>query len=108
MDHLPYRFTTPTGDAISFEFRLHPETGSATRVHQLLDRILEVVNHEIALLGETRNGDLLQALAMAIAVRTEMIPADPELTRGLARDVLEQALRSLQTATHDAPTAGHA
>ncbi len=108
MDYLPFRFTTPTGDAISFEFPLHPETGSATRVHQLLERVLQTVNHEIALLGETRNGDLLQALAMAIAVRTEMIPADPELTRGLARDVLEQALRSLRSARHDTPLAGHA
>jgi hypothetical protein len=108
MDYLPYRFTTPTGDAISFEFELHPQTGSATRVHQLLDRVLHTVNHEIAILGETHNGDLLQALAMAIAVRTEMIPANPELKHDLARDVLEQALRSLQHARHDEMRAGHA
>ncbi|AHE98478.1 hypothetical protein [Thioalkalivibrio paradoxus] len=108
MDFLPYEFTTPGGDAISFEFRLHPETGSATRVHQLLDRILHTLNHEIALLGETRNGDLLQALAMAMAVRTEMIPADPELTRRLALEVMEQALRSLQHARHQEMPVGHA
>lgn len=108
MDYLPYRFTTPTGDAISFEFELHPETGSAMRVHQLLDRVLHTLNHEIAILGETRNGDLLQALAMAIAVRTEMIPANPEMSRDLARTVLERALRSLDHARHDTMRAGHA
>lgn len=108
MDYLPYRFTTPTGDAISFEFELHPQTGSATRVHQLLDRVLHTLNHEIAILGETHNGDLLQALAMAIAVRTEMIPANPELKSDLARAVLEQALRSLKNAQHDAVQVGHA
>lgn len=108
MDYLPYRYTTPTGDAISFEFELHPQTGSATRVHQLLDRVLHTLNHEIGILGETHNGDLLQALAMAIAVRTEMIPADPELKSDLARAVLEQALRSLKKAQHDAVQVGHA
>lgn len=108
MDHLPYRFTTPTGDAISFEFELHPETGSATRVYQLLDRLLYTLNHEIAVLGETHNGDLLQALAMAIAVRTEMIPANPELKRKLAKDVVEQALRSLNDAHHEETPSGHA
>jgi len=108
MDHLPYRFTTPTGDAISFEFELHPETGSATRVYQLLDRLLYTLNHEIAVLGDTHNGDLLQALAMAIAVRTEMIPADPELKRQLAQGVVETALRSLQNAQHEMTPSGHA
>ncbi len=108
MNHLPYEFTTPAGDAISFEFRLHPETGSTTHVQQILDRVLETVNHEIAQLGDTLNGDVLQALAMAMAVRTEMIPADPEMSRHLAREVLEEALRSLHTARHDASSAGHA
>jgi len=100
MDILPYRYTTPTGDAVSFEFALHPETGSAVRVQQLLDRLVETLDHEIGILGDTCNGDVLQALAMALAVRTEMIPADPRMTRNLARDVVERALRSLSEAQH--------
>ena len=108
MNYLPYRYLTPTGDTISFEFPLHRETGSATRVHQLLDRILQTLNHEVGLLGDTRNGDLLQALAMAMAVRTEMIPADPDLTHRLARDLTDQALRSLSSARRDTVRVGHA
>ncbi|WP_018873551.1 hypothetical protein [Thioalkalivibrio sp. ALJ16] len=100
MELLPYRYTTPSGEAVSFEFRLHPETGSAVRVQQLLDRLTETLDHEIGILGDTCNGDVLQALAMALAVRTEMIPADPDMTRGLARDVVERALRSLAEAEH--------
>ncbi|WP_018140588.1 MULTISPECIES: hypothetical protein [unclassified Thioalkalivibrio] len=100
MDVLPYRYVTPSGEAVSFEFRLHPETGSAVRVQQLLDRLTDTLDNEIGLLGDTCNGDVLQALAMALAVRTEMIPADPDMTQGLARDVVERALKSLAEAQH--------
>lgn len=108
MNHLPYRYQSPTGDAISFNFPLHDQTGSATRVHQLLDRILHVLNHEVGLLGDTQNGDLLQALAMALAVRTELIPADPELTHRLARELTNQALSALPEARHARVQIGHA
>lgn len=83
MNRLPYRLTTPSGEEISFEFSLHPETESAMRVHQLLECVLRALSHEISLLGETRNGDLLQALAMAMAVRTEMIPANSTMKQQL-------------------------
>lgn len=108
MDRLPYQYTSVSGDTITFEFKLHPETGSATRVYQLLDAVLQTVSREVGILGETRNGDLLQALAMAMAVRVEIIPGDPELTRDLARQVLEQALQSLQNARRATPLVGHA
>lgn len=108
MNRLPYRLTTPSGEEISFEFSLHPETESAMRVHQLLECVLRALSHEISLLGETRNGDLLQALAMAMAVRTEMIPANSTMKQQLARDVLEQALASLGEAKHHHPLVGHA
>jgi hypothetical protein len=108
MNYLPYRYQSPTGDAISFDFPLHEQTGSATRVHQLLDRVLHALNHEVALLGDTQNGDLLQALAMALAVRTELIPGDPELTHRLARDLTDQALGSLPEARHERVHVGNA
>jgi hypothetical protein len=108
MNYLPYRYQSPTGDAIAFDFPLHEQTGSATRVHQLLDRILHTLNHEVALLGDTQNGDLLQALAMALAVRTELIPADPELTHRLARELIQQALGALAEARHHRVQVGHA
>jgi hypothetical protein len=108
MNRLPYRLMTPSGEEISFDFPLHPETGSAMRVHQLLECVLHALSHEIALLGETRNGDLLQALAMAMAVRTEMIPAEPAMTHQLAREVLEKALGALSLAQHRHAMVGHA
>jgi len=108
MDRLPYHFTSASGDTITFEFKLHPETGSATRVFQLLDVLLQTISREVTILGDTRNGDLLQAMAMAMAVRVELIPGESELTRDLARQVLEQALQSLQNARRATPQIGHA
>ncbi|MFN4263733.1 MAG: hypothetical protein ACK4IT_09040 [Thioalkalivibrionaceae bacterium] len=109
MDRLPYHHRTAAGETRDFEFHLHPETGSAMRVHQLLSRLVEVVDHEVALLGETSNGDVLQALAMALAVRTDMVPAAESLKYQLARELVEAALESLgETARRAEGPVGHA
>jgi hypothetical protein len=67
MTSLPYRATTRTGDVFDLTFPLHPDTGSAVRVDQLLTLILNTLDRDISAMGETSNGDVLQALAMAIA-----------------------------------------
>ena len=77
-----------TGDVIDFEFELHPETGSPVRVAQLLDAVLGTLDREIQVLGETSNGDILQALAMALAARARMIHAPVNQTSTLARALL--------------------
>lgn len=109
MDRLPFRHRTAAGETREFEFHLHPETGSAVRVHQLLSRLVEVIDHEVALLGQTSNGDVLQALAMALAVRTDMVPAAEALKHRLARELVDVALDSLRdTERHATGPVGHA
>jgi hypothetical protein len=105
---LPYRLTTRTGDVIDFEFELHPETGSPVRVAQLLGALLETLDREIEILGETSNGDILQSLAMALAARARMIHAPVNQTSTLARALVEEALNGAATATTDGGMVGHA
>lgn len=90
--HLPYRMTTSSGNRFDFEFPLHPETVDPVQVSQLLDAILGALDREIRLLGNVGNGDLLQALAMAIVARTRMLPGPAERLEGLVRDLVEAAL----------------
>ncbi len=90
--HLPYRATTSSGDQFEFEFPLHPETGSAVQVTNLLNTALAALDHEIRQTGPVSNGDVLQALAMALAVRARILPGEPETLASLARDLLENAL----------------
>ena len=92
MKQLPYRAQTATGDTIDIEFPLHAETESPVNVNQLLTAILETINKEVAVAGPMANGDVLQALAMAIAIRSRMIHAPSEVTSDLAQTLTTCAL----------------
>lgn len=105
---LPYRATTRTGDVYDIEFPLHGETGDAVRVGQLVSAVLEAIDKDIALAGETSNGDVLQAVAMTMAIRAEMIHAPHEATEKLAKHLVNKALDAMAGSTRHRPRAGHA
>ena len=92
MRQLPYRAQTATGDTIDIEFPLHAETESPVKVSQLLTAVLETIDKEVAVAGPMANGDVLQALAMAVAIRSRMIHAPSEITSDLAKIVTTYAL----------------
>jgi hypothetical protein len=105
---LPYRVTTASGEVIDVAFPLHDATQSPMRVTQLLSALLERIDREIAVLGETANGDVLQAVAMAIAVRAAMIHAPRPVTDRLALDLVRASLEAMDAAERSGPRAGHA
>jgi len=105
---LPYDVTTATGEKIAFEFPLHAETRSAMRVSQLLTAVLGVVDRELRVLGNTANGDVMQALAMALAVRTAMLHAPYSVGRQLATELAATALAAAEHCERDDGGAGHA
>ena len=92
MKRLPYRAQTATGDTIDIEFRLHDETESPVKVSQLLTVVLETIDKEMAVTGPMANGDVLQALAMAVAIRSRMIHAPSEITSDLTKTITAYAL----------------
>jgi hypothetical protein len=108
MKHLPYRVTTATGAVVDIQFPLHAETVSAVTVSQLLDSVLRTLSREIAVLSNVGNGDVLQALAMALAVRTGIIHAPFELLAEQSSDLLATALTAMANAQPRGPAAGHA
>jgi hypothetical protein len=108
MKKLPYRARTETGDVFEFEFPLHAETGSPMRVDQLLSAILAAVDRDLSLTGDTSNGDVLQALAMALATRTRMIHTEPATAAHLTRSLLETALEAAEDAERRSPQSGSA
>lgn len=105
MPVIPYTLTTATGDKIEFAFPLHPDTASAIRVSQLLTTVLGAIDRDIKVLGETSNGDVLQALAMALSARAAMIHAAPRQVSGLVLDLAAQALAAGEKAERIAPIA---
>ena len=108
MKKLPYRATTGTGDVFDIEFPLDPGTGDAVRIHQLLSDLLLAIDRAVALSEPMSNGDVLQAMAMALAIRTRMIHAPAETRDRLAVQLLVRALDAAEAAPRQAPKAGHA
>ena len=108
MKKLPYRARTATGDVFDVVFPLHDETGNAVRVDQLVSAILEAIDRDIAVAGDTSNGDVLQAVAMALAIRTRMIHAPQEVKERLTAELVASALNAVAAAERESPTVGHA
>jgi hypothetical protein len=105
---LPYRAQTAMGDTFDIDFELHPDTADAVRVEQLISIILDAIDRDVGLDGETSNGDVLQAIAMAMAVRAGMIQAPHDATARVSLDLLKSALAASASATHTRAQAGRA
>ena len=108
MTTLPYRATTSTGDVFDIAFPLHEQTVDPVRVQQMVSTVLEAIDRDVMMAGDTSNGDVLQALAMAFAIRAGMIHASSEVTGRLAQDLLASALRAMAAADRSGVAAGHA
>jgi len=104
----PYRATTGTGDQFDIDFILHQDTRSVVRVSQLITVVLEAINRDVSNMGETSNGDVLQALSMALAIRARMIHAPHETVEGLTRGLVKNALDAIADAERQTPRIGHA
>ncbi|MBB45082.1 MAG: hypothetical protein CMM43_03115 [Rhodospirillaceae bacterium] len=99
MKKLPYKTKTTSGDIIDIKFELHDETADPVHVSNLITAILTTIDREISLMGDVSNGDVLQGVSMALAIRTHIILAPIETTSGLTKNLLNDALNSLTKAT---------
>lgn len=77
-------------------------------VSQMLSAILGVLDAEVKLDPGTSNGDVLQALAMALSIRASMIEAPKELTDRLSVDPVSAALAAMNDADRRYAHLGHA
>ena len=105
MKNLPYQAKTATGDTFDIEFPLHIETGDPIKVEQLITVMLKTIDDEIAVTGPTSNGDVLQAVAMTLAIRSGMIHSSLESSSALTHDLVDTALQAFgRAAVHRAPS----
>lgn len=95
MKLMPYRLTTEFGEEVQVDFPLHEQTESAVRVAQLLTAVLGTVDRELKLYGDVGNGDLLQALAMALALRARVVPVPFDVSREVCAELTQSALAAV-------------
>jgi hypothetical protein len=104
---IPYTANTATGDQFDFIFPLHKETEDPVKVHQILTAVLKTIDEQMKILGATSNGDILQALAVALSVRARIINAPPQTLEGIVNNLVESNLQAAMKAQRKSPPAGH-
>ena len=92
---------------INFLFELSKDTKSPITVHQLLDLILLKITQETKI-NEISNGDIIQALSMALAVRMRMITADKDVLESIVVESVSKALDSAKRAEKKVMSSGNA
>ena len=76
MSHRTLSFTLMQADASRrIEFPLHPLTVSEAQVGKLLEVVLEAITQQVDAHAKVSDGDLLQSLCMALAIRMHMADA---------------------------------
>ncbi len=93
-DTLAYTATTRSGETLHFDFPLHPQTVSEQEVAHLVGALLEGLTQAIGNRGDVSDGDVLQALAMAMAIRAEMVKAPKGAAQSLAKQLVETAMEA--------------
>jgi hypothetical protein len=95
---LNYTALTSAGEAFDIAFPLHPHTRSPDQVARLLTALLAAISAEVESGNAVSDGDVLQSLAMALAIRTRMVDAPPAASRALIDELLGKALAALAEA----------
>jgi hypothetical protein len=99
MNRLPYTAVTSAGEAFDIQFPLHAETGSARAVADLLTGVLGAVSARVEAEQGVSDGDVLQALAMAMAVRARMVAVPPKTSLSLMHGLLDAAFAATLNAS---------
>ncbi len=87
---LPFTAVQP-GAVRQINFPLHALTVDEEDVAGLLEALLDSMTEQIRVRENVSDGDLLQALCMALAIRMHMVEAAPPAVRALVSEILEQA-----------------
>ena len=89
-EYLPFT-AVHTGGARDINFPLHEHTVNADHVGALLSALLEGISEEIQLRQKVSDGDVLQAMCMALAIRMHLVEAAPDAVRAMVATTLERA-----------------
>ncbi len=86
------RFTAvEPGGARQISFPLHDHTVNASHVGALLEALLDSITKEIQATQDVSDGDVLQAVCMALAIRMNLVEAPPGAVRAMVASTLQQA-----------------
>ncbi|MGF1643381.1 MAG: hypothetical protein ACFCUJ_07015 [Thiotrichales bacterium] len=86
-----------SGRAFDIEFPLHPQTRSEDGVSRLVTRMLDTLSLTLAERKDISDGDVLQSLAMTLAIRARMLNGNPDTLKTLIDELLRNAMSAAQS-----------
>jgi hypothetical protein len=99
MSRLRYTAVTSAGAAYEIQFPLHVKTRSEPAVAEMLGAVLEGISGMVETRGDVSDGDVLQSLAMAMAIRARMVDAAPAASLRLMHELLDGAFAAALSAS---------
>lgn len=97
---------TASSQTYDIDFPLHPLTRSSEGVGALVTAALETISQGVAAQRKLSDGDILQGLAMTLAIRARMAGGSSESMKKLVHELFDEAFDAALAAP--LTQAGHA
>jgi len=104
---LAFTATTAKGEVLEFKLPLHPHTSSMDHVGTLIEEILGRVSEVVEGPQDMSDGDVLQALTLALAVRLRVAGIGSDTAHRLVEDLANLALDGYQAGARVAHASRH-
>ncbi len=96
MKILPFSVLSASGKPFRVMLPLHPQTVSPELVGDLATRLLNTISDAVAERPGVSAGDVLQAVALTLAVRSQVIQAPPQAAARVAEQLVATALNAVE------------
>ena len=103
---LPYKAITTSRKEVNFKFSLDENTNSPLVINEIINLLLSKISNEINIYKPS-NGDIIQSLAMALAVRMKMVNADEKIVEKIVIDCVSKAINAAKKAEVNNQISGH-
>ena len=103
---LPYKAITASRKEVNFKFSLDENTNSPLVINEIINLLLSKISNEINIYKPS-NGDIIQALCMALVIRCRIIDYDISKIEELVNKTLKKAFLDAEKAKVSEPISGN-
>ena len=103
---LPYKAITASRNEVNFKFSLDENTSSPLVINEIINLLLSKISNEINIYKPS-NGDIIQALCMALVVRCKIIDYDIDKIEQLVNKTIKRAFSDAKKAEVTEPLSGN-
>lgn len=103
---LPYKAITTSRKEVNFKFSLDENTDSPLFINEIINLLLSKISDEI-IIYKPSNGDIIQAICMALVIRCRIIDYDIEKLEKMVNKSLKTAFLDAKNAKIFEPLSGN-